>query len=270
MEVALIRIDPDKKDDDGRPKIIASVVVDTSLKKSKQTKPNCDALLALSRAKFRREFAGYSFPRSSYTDDSVLKQWAELIDPDLYTKKVNFSALTHTEREQLKVLVNTIVLSSSADGTKQKQIIATGDYVCVKCNGGRYKLPGPKLILTAANHYILQEFCLMTQTKFKMIYGSSIYIPKTTKDKTLSEIKTAIENDDCPENVDTSLDNEPIIAENIIGSDDGNIMARGKLVPFNTRLPVAVVNILKTVSEKKNKPMSRILIDCILSKYGDQ
>lgn len=101
MEVALIRIDPNKKDDDGRPIIVASAVVDTSLKVANQTKPDRDDLLALSRAKFFRTFPGHRFPTSILCRDDVLNEWK----CNIYSIKTNVLA-SDSEKAQFTVLTS--------------------------------------------------------------------------------------------------------------------------------------------------------------------
>lgn len=263
MEVALIRIDPNKKDDDGRPKIVASTVVDTNLKTAEYYHPCKRGLLALTRVKFQKRFPGRSFPTETETTDKYLLKWAQQIDPGRYKDTEKYE---YKDNTQSYILANTIVLSNDNQCSKFKEVLAVGDCVYVKCKRRKsIELPKPTLLLVAVNHYIFQRYCLLTEIQFAKANKGGAYVPNTTSNLELLKLKTSIEQGETFIAEDSFRKPEPIVSKEAIGNN-----GLGKIVNFGTKLPSNIIQLIKDASEKQNVPMTHILIDCILSKYGNQ
>ena len=268
MEVALIRIDPNKNSDDGRPKIIASTVVDTNLKTAEYYRPKKWGILALTRTKFQKRFPGRSFPSGTDTTDKYLLKWAQQIDPVRYKDTEKYE---YKDNSPSYILTNTIVLSSDIECSKIKEILAVGDCVYVKCKRRKsVELPRPTLLLIAANHYIFQRYYLLTEIQFAKANKSGAYVPKTTSNLELSKLKTSIEQCGSFTAEDSFQKPKPIDVKEMICHTETESIETGKIVNFCTRFHTGVIKFLKDKSNEEHKPINRILIDCILSKYGNQ
>lgn len=101
MEVALILVNVNKNDSDGRPKIVACEIVDTNLITAIATMPEVGGLMALSRVKFRRRFPGRRFP-ASFGRNAVLAQWKY----NLYAERVGKRAESNGDSKNLSVQID--------------------------------------------------------------------------------------------------------------------------------------------------------------------
>lgn len=265
MEVALIRIDPNKNGDDGRPKIVASTVVDTNLKTADQAKPDRDDLLALTRTKFRRQFPGKQFPFISEVVDDVLKQWLYKLDPHYGTVQTKFSKLNKYQKSRTKVLVNAVALTDNLDSESKKDIIVIGDYVAVNCDDTTDALPKPDVMFSALNHFFLQGYFVLSQSQFKKLLGKSVYIPTTTKNSALASVKLNIEY----QRESREIGSDKKRCEHSQTFDvPKKATQNDKLTPCCFRLPTNIMSLLKDTSAKYHTSMTHILIDSIVSKYG--
>lgn len=270
MEVALIRIDPNKKGDDGRPKIVASTVVDTNLKTANQAKPDRDDLLALTRTKFFRTFPGRRFPTSTKTTDADILLWAQNALKEEQRERRVKAAISQAVTTKAKILVNAIVLATDPDCRRDMTFIAIGQYVYVKCVNGKNDLPTPVLLMESAGHYFFQKFCIITKTEFEKFFGGVRFIPCSIADPMMKAIKKKIENGGSAQIYSQTHTAQPIDIDAVVGVNPKNITARGNLVPLSTSIPADVADLLREISKRGNIPISHIITDCILSKYGNQ
>lgn len=270
MEVALIRIDPNKNSDDGRPKIVASTVVDTNLKTANQTKLGRDDLLALTRTKFFRTFPGRRFPTSTKTTDGNILQWTQRIQQEEQREHRVKAAINQAVSTKAKILVNAIVLATDPDCKRDTTFIAIGQYVYVKCTSGKYELPTPVLLMESAGHYFFQKFCIITKTEFEKFFSGVRFIPCSTADTMMKAIKKKIENGESAQVYSQTHTAQPIDINAVVGSNPKDITARGNLVPLSTSIPADVADLLREISKQSNTPINHIITDCILSKYGNQ
>ena len=266
MEVVLIRIGKEK-DRDGNPIILAAIVVETNWKTANEYKPDEWGLLALTKNKFQKRFPHRAFPAATKTSDSILAQWAYNID--YKNKQTKYENNTDPKFFGVFVLADTIFLASDPDGHRVKKIVAIGDCVYVKCRDNKSnKLPAPILLLESSKHYLLQGYKVLMQSEFLELNQDDSNIPWTTDNAMLSTIKTKLE---CGENTTQYRPlnvTQPVEAESIMKRVEPQTIETGPLTPWSFRFPSGILNFLKEKSEEEHRPMNRILIDCILSKYG--
>lgn len=263
MKVALIRLNLQKKEPDGKLAFRAAVVMQTNIKTAIQYKPDSDDLLALSENKFRIQFPHRKFPIDLKTTDGQLVQWIKAIkapkEPTKEGVKKNVSLFG------VYVLVDAITISRDPDGKQINSIAAIGDSVYVRCdNASDVQLPKPVILLEAANHYILHQYCILPDNEFKTIAKNNYGTPWTTANNVLSSVKATIEQTN-----QNSLKKPPIKSDDILKrADRANSITSGPAKHYGTILPTGAIKFLKKESAKRHIPVTRILIDCILAKYG--
>lgn len=265
MEVALIHLNLHKNGSDGQPDFIGTVVVKTNIKTANQCKPGRADLLALSETKFKVQFPHRKFPLDFKTTDGPLVQWMQAIKNP--KAEIREGVKKNVALFGIYVLADTIVISKDPDGKQIESVAAVGDSVYIRCNDSKtVELPEPVVLLEAANHYFLHQFCIFTDNEFRAIIKNNYGTPWTTANEALDSVKNSIEG-----TKRKATRKPPIKADDILKCTRKNSrITTGPLVHYGTKLPSGLIKFLRTQSEKTHIPVARILIDCILSKYGDQ
>ena len=214
MKVALIHLNLRKKQADGQPDFINTVVVMTNIKTANQRKPARDDLIALSETKFRIQFPHRPFPINLKTIDGPLAQWMKAIKAPKKQEKEGVKK--NVSLFGVYVLVDAITISKDPDGKQINSIAAVGDSVYVRCdNASDVQLPKPIVILETANHYLLHQCCILTDCEFKNITKNNYGTPWCTTNKVLNSVKTDIEGAD-----NKILNKPPIKADDILKRSD--------------------------------------------------
>lgn len=262
MKVALIRLNLQKKCNDWKPDFSATVIIKTTSTEANKYKPDRKDLLALSESQFKKRFPKRDFPKNLITFDTVLLQWMNTITQSKLNTKIR--AKKNNSLMGAYILAETITIAKDSTGLQIESVAAIGDSVYIKCdNADRDILPPPTVLLAAANHYFLHQYCLFTETEFKSLVKNNYGLQWVTTNKGLNSIKEKLDKGD-----DKPLLEPPVKASDVLKPTKNTTLTDSQLVSFSTKLPQKVIELIKDVSNTEHISMARVITNCIISKYG--